>query len=329
MLKDLKERPRRLRRHAVLRDLVHETELSLANLIQPYFVTQGADSQQPIQGFTDVFRWGIDKLSRKIELDLERGVSNFLLFGDVPATEKDETGSAAAAPLNVTSEAIRKLKARFGTSLVLFSDVCLCPSTSHGHCGVIKDGEIDNDPSVNQLARVALAHAEAGVDFVAPSDMMDGRIGTIRSRLDQQGFGNTGILAYTAKYASAYYGPFREALGSAPKGTDRASYQMDFRNTTEALRELRLDVSEGADMVMVKPALAYLDIISLFRRSTDLPVVAYSVSGEYEMVKQLAQKGLVDERKLAIENLTGIRRAGAHVIITYFASLMAEKGWLR
>jgi porphobilinogen synthase len=328
MLKDNKERPRRLRSSPAVRRLVREVDLSLSNLVQPYFVKPGKENPEPITGFTGVYRWSVGDLTKKVEMDLERGVSSFLLFAEVPPSEKDERGKAASDPNGAMAQALKALKSRFGKDITLFSDVCLCPATSHGHCGILKDGKIDNDSSVEELSRVALTYAEAGADFVAPSDMMDGRIGAIRSRLDQQGHSDVGVLAYTAKYASSYYGPFREALGSAPKG-DRSTYQMDFGNTTEALRELRLDLSEGADIVMVKPALAYLDIISLFRRSTDLPVAAYSVSGEYEMVKQLAKHGMADEKKMAIENLTAIKRAGAQIIITYFASEMAEKGWLK
>lgn len=320
------ERPRRLRRSKIVRDLVHEHALRLDQLVQPYFLTDGARAKEPITGFTGVYRWGVETLSAEVEKNLENGVKNFLLFGS--AATKDEVGSGAYSDRGVLPDALRALRGRFGENAVFFTDVCLCPFTSHGHCGLLEEGHILNDESLEPLTKMALVHAEAGADFVAPSDMMDGRIGAIRRALDEKGFGGTGILAYTAKYASAYYGPFREALGSAPKG-DRATYQMDFRNTKEAERELRLDVAEGADMVMVKPALAYLDIIARFSQLTDVPIAAYSVSGEYEMVKQLAAKGMADERKLVVENLTAIRRAGAQIILTYFAGEMAEKGWLR
>ncbi len=230
--------------------------------------------------------------------------------------------------LEILPKAILSLKKRFGSNVLLFSDVCLCPYTSHGHCGVLNGEKVDNDRSLELLSKMALVHAEAGIDFVAPSDMMDGRVAHIRKTLDEKGHSETGILAYTAKYASAYYGPFREALKSAPKGTDRGTYQMDFRNSKEALRELEMDLSEGADMVMVKPALAYLDIISEFKRASTVPVVAYCVSGEYEMVKQMHAQGMADGKRMALENLTAIRRAGADIIITYFATEMAEKGWL-
>jgi len=319
-------RPRRLRRGPLVRDLVAESGLSLASLIQPYFVTEGESASEPIPGFSGVNRWGMDALSRRIETDVERGVKSFLLFGR--AGSKDSEGTPAYAPESLVARTLRTLKSRFGANATLFTDVCLCPYTSHGHCGVLRGAEIDNDASLEPLSRMALAHADAGADFVAPSDMMDGRVAAIRRTLDLAGHSGVGILAYTAKYASAYYGPFREALGSAPKG-DRSTYQMDFRNRGEALRELDLDVAEGADIVMVKPALAYLDIISLFAARAPVPVAAYSVSGEYQMVKELARAGLADERSLLIENLTAIRRAGARVIITYAASEMAEKEWVR
>jgi len=330
MTKPIVHRPRRLRKTAALRDALQETSLQLSHLIQPHFVKDGtATAKEPIPGFTDIFRWGVDALSKKIEVDKDRGVKSVLLFGETPSDQKDEGGSAAYADSGAIPEAVRKLKSRFGKDLVVFTDVCLCPSTSHGQCGLVKNGEVDNDSSLESLAKVALVHAQAGADFVAPSDMMDGRVGAIRTLLDQQGLGQVGILAYTAKYASAYYGPFREALSSAPVGGDRTTYQMDFRNVSEAIKELKLDENEGADMVMVKPALAYLDIIAKFRQKTKLPVVAYSVSGEYEMVKQLARHGMADEKKMVIENLTAIRRAGAQLVITYYASEIAEKGWFR
>ncbi len=324
----LSERPRRLRSTSALRGMVAETTLSLSQLIQPYFLSDRSQGSEPIAGFTGVNRWSEESLVRCIELDRERGLSNFLLFG---ATEqKDSKGSQGVATDKGIVPVLKRLKREFGESIVLYTDVCLCPYTSHGHCGVWNGREVENDPSVEILSQIATAHAEAGADFVAPSDMMDGRVGALRQKLDSAGFERTGILAYTAKYASQYYGPFREALDSAPeKGSDRRGYQMDFRNRREALRELRLDVAEGADMVMVKPALAYLDIVSQFKSQSDLPVVAYSVSGEYQMVKLLSQAGLADEQLLALENLTAIRRAGADAVITYFASTAAEKGWLK
>jgi porphobilinogen synthase len=325
---DLMERPRRLRAHSSVRSLVGETQLGLAQLIQPYFLTPEPVESSPIAGFSNVVRWGTDAFVRRVEMDLERGLKHFVLFG--AARSKDSLGSDALSPESAVVLAIRRLRKELGAAPVLYTDVCLCPYTDHGHCGVWKAGQVDNDQTVALLSQMAVLHAEAGADFVSPSDMMDGRVVAIRQALDAKGHTSTGVLAYTAKYASNYYGPFRQALDCAPEaGSDRSGYQMDFRNRKEALRELRLDTHEGADMVMVKPALAYLDIISDFARTTDLPVLAYSVSGEYQMVKLMAREGVADERKLALENLFAIRRAGASGIITYFASQAAEEGWLK
>ncbi len=324
-------RPRRLRSNESIRELIAETRVSVSSLMQPYFLSKDRNAVEPITNFTGVHRYGIDKLLKEIETDLECGVKSFLLFGGAENDKKDEVGSDATHLQSIVPQAIRDIKKQFGKDLTLFSDVCLCPYTSHGHCGVIREDQVDNDSSLDILAEMARVHAEAGVDFVAPSDMMDGRVGRIREVLDSSAFQDVGILAYTAKYASSYYGPFREALGSSPKGEvklkGRDSYQMDFRNSRDALLELELDLTEGADMVMVKPALAYLDIIQLFKQNSTKPVVAYSVSAEYEMVKQLAKSGLVDENKMALENLTAIKRAGADIVITYFASPGARNGW--
>jgi porphobilinogen synthase len=322
-------RPRRLRGSENIRQLVGETRLDRSSLIQPYFVHGGAHAEEPIASFFGVARWSVDALSKRIERDLANGLSSFLLFAK--AERKDATGSEAAQAQSVMARALRALKQRFGQEVTLFSDVCLCPYTTHGHCGVVRGPDLDNDATLPLLAEQAVAFAQAGADFVAPSDMMDGRVAALRQALDRAGFAARGILAYTAKYASSYYGPFREALESAPQEgpRDRATYQMDARNRREALRELALDVAEGADMVMVKPALAYLDIIAAFRDASPVPVVAYSVSGEYALVETLAKAGLADRAKLALENLTAIRRAGADAIITYFASEAAEKGWVR
>lgn len=324
------KRPRRLRAQKAIRDLTHEISLSSSRMIQPYFLTDGTNKVEPISGFTGVWRYSEDRLLKEIERDLKNGVKSFLLFGS--ANKKDEKASEGLSDKSLIAVALRKIRSEFGKEPVLFTDVCLCPYTSHGHCGLLKNGEVDNDSSLAPLAQMSLRHAEAGADFVAPSDMMDGRIGAIRDALDEAGLSRVGILAYTAKYASSYYGPFREALASSPSGeggSDRSTYQMDFRNIIEAERELDLDLEEGADMVMVKPALAYLDIIARFRELSPVPVVAYSVSGEYEMVKALAKAGLADEQKLAVENLTAIFRAGAQAVITYFASAGAQKGWFK
>ncbi len=325
---DLRERPRRLRASNAIRDLVAESRLDLGRLIQPYFVTPRAIASEPIAGFGDVLRWGEDALLKKVERDLENGLRHFLLFGE--ASRKDAYGAEGVDPESTIPKTLRRLRSAFGKTAVLFTDVCLCPYTSHGHCGVWDGERVVNDASVAELARMAVVHAEAGADFVAPSDMMDGRVGAIRRALDGKGLEDVGVLAYTAKYASNYYGPFRAALDSSPEaGSDRRGYQMDFRNRRDALRELRLDIEEGADMVMVKPALAYLDILSSYHATTDLPVVAYSVSGEYQMVKLMAEAGLADEKSLALENLVAIRRAGASAIITYFATTAATQGWFR
>jgi porphobilinogen synthase len=257
---------------------------------------------------------------------LERGLKSFLLFAK--ARQKDALASESASLEAVLPEAVAVLRKRLGNEFLLFSDVCLCPYTDTGHCGFVKEKRVDNDASVQALARMAVAHAQSGVDFVAPSDMMDGRVAAIRKALDGAGFSDVGVLAYTAKYASAYYGPFREALDSSPQEFNRASYQMDFGNAREAMRELSLDLAEGADLVMVKPALAYLDIIHRFSLESKVPVVAYSVSGEYEATLRLAQAGLADERDLAVENLIAIRRAGAQAVITYFASKAAHERWI-
>jgi porphobilinogen synthase len=327
----LTHRPRRLRQNPIIRNLVADVEVSLRHLIQPYFVTQAAGpaERHPISGFTDVFRYGVDALSVEIERDVESGVKSFLLFGDIESSLKDPIASRAYHEGTSVPEALRKLKSRFGPAAQFFTDVCLCAYSENGHCGIVREEEILNDVSLEALAKMAVCHAEAGADFVAPSDMMDGRVAYLRSALDRKGFQNVGILAYTAKFASSYYGPFREAVSSTPQGvTDRCSYQMDYRNSTEALRELALDLEEGADLVMVKPALPYLDVIKSIKDHSDVPVAAYSVSGEYEMVKQLAKLGMADEQKMAVENLHSIRRAGASIIVTYFATLAARKGWL-
>jgi porphobilinogen synthase len=296
-------------------------------LIQPYFLLPKPEGREPIAGFEGVYRWGYDSIHSKIESDLEAGVRAFLFFG--VSDVKDAQGSPGWQEESAIPMGLQRAKRHFGDAAVFFADVCLCPFTDHGHCGVLRENRVDNDATLDRLSKIALVYAQAGADFIAPSDMMDGRIGAIRRSLDEGGFSSTGILAYTAKYASSYYGPFRNALDSSPQQGDRSAYQMDFRRKAEALRELALDCEEGADLVMVKPALAYLDIIADFRRESTVPVVAYSVSGEYQMTKQMAAAGLADGRKLMLENLYAIRRAGAHSIITYAASEIAQKGWLR
>lgn len=318
-------RPRRLRRTPIIRDLVAETGFRLNGLIQPYFVTEGKSIHEEITGLPGIFRESPDALVKSVTHDLKLGIQKIMLFG---VTErKDAMASSSKDDLNPVIAATQQLKQKFGDDLFIGADVCLCAYTDTGHCGVTVNDRIDNDKSVEVLAEMALALAIAGVDCVAPSDMMDGRVGAIRERLEESGFHDILIMAYTAKYASAYYGPFREAAKSAPGKGDRKGYQMDLRNRTEALRELQLDDEEGADIVMVKPALAYLDIISDFKNHSALPVAAYNVSGEYTAVKLMAQAGLADEKLMVLENLTAIQRAGASIILTYHLRDILRNGW--
>jgi porphobilinogen synthase len=313
-------RLRRLRRTGALRSLVRETRIDPADFVFPLFVgpESRANEELPALG-----RFSVDDLSREAEELLGLGLSAVILFG-IPE-EKDDEGSGAYAADGIVQRALRSLRERY-PDLVLVTDVCLCEYTSHGHCGVIADGEVANDASVELLARTAVSHVEAGADVVAPSDMMDGRVGAIRSALDEAGFGDTAIVSYAAKYASAFYGPFREAAESAPSFGDRRGYQLDPANVREALRECELDVAEGADALIVKPALPNLDVIRAARERFDLPVAAYNVSGEYAMVKAAAARGWLDERQAAIESLTAISRAGADFVVTYWAKELA--GWL-
>jgi porphobilinogen synthase len=318
-------RLRRLRRTPVLRDLVRETRLDAGDLVLPLFVEEGLDGRAPIDAMPGVERLslaaGVDEAGEAASL----GIPGVLLFG-IPA-HKDEEGSGAWDDEGVVQLAIRAIK-RAHPELLVIADLCLCEYTSHGHCGLLSaDGSVDNDASVELLARTAVAQARAGADIVAPSDMMDGRVGAIRAALDDEGFVDTPILAYSAKFASAFYGPFRDAADSTPAFGDRRGYQMDPANAREALREVRLDIQEGADMVMVKPALPYLDVVRRVRDETDLPVVAYNVSGEYAMVKAAANAGYLDERAAVLEALTSIRRAGADIVITYHAKDVAR--WLQ
>ncbi|MCS7193832.1 MAG: porphobilinogen synthase [Meiothermus sp.] len=328
----LVQRPRRLRATAALRDSVAETHLHPADFIAPFFVVPGRGPSEPIAALPGVYRHGLDGFLREVERALGLGVRSLLLFGVMPEEAKDPLGQSSADPEGPVPQAIRAARKAFGEEVVIFTDVCLCAHTSHGHCGVLKETprglRIDNDRSLRQLAAMALAHAEAGADFVAPSDMMDGRVGYIRRALDEAGFAEVGVLSYAVKYASAFYGPFREAAKSAPSFGDRASYQMDVRNAREALREAALDEAEGADMLMVKPALAYLDILARLRPSTSLPLVAYNVSGEYAMLKAAAQAGVLDEARAVREALLAIKRAGADLIVSYHALEALEGGWL-
>jgi porphobilinogen synthase len=309
-------RPRRLREKPLLRRMVRETALSADNLVYPLFVVHGRGVREPIGSMPGQFRISIDELLNEAKDAASLGIPAILLFG-VPA-EKDLRASEAYAEDGIVQQAVRAVKDRVPDLLVI-TDVCLCQYTSHGHCGVVEDGAVRNDPTLELLARVAVSHAEAGADMVAPSDMMDGRVGAIREALDEAACADTPIMAYSAKYASAFYGPFREAADSAPQFGDRRAYQMDPANGVEAMREIALDIDEGADIVMVKPALPYLDIISRAKSEFGLPLAAYSVSGEYAMIKAAGQLGWLDEKRAMLEALTSIRRAGADIVITYFA----------
>jgi len=317
-------RPRRLRRSEALRSLVRETQLSTHGLLYPMFACPGKKVRTEVSSMPGIFQQSPDQIVEECREVADLGIPGVILFG-LPE-HKDETGSEAASPkaaVQRSIEAIRKAK----LNLLVVTDVCLCEYTSHGHCGVIKDGQILNDPSLELLANAALSHARAGADIVAPSDMMDGRVGAIRRKLDEKGFQDVAILAYAAKYGSAFYGPFREAAQSTPQFGDRRSYQMDPANAREALREVALDLEEGADIIMVKPALPYLDVIARVRERFDVPVAAYNVSAEYAMVKAAAQKGWIDEQRIVLEILTGIQRAGASIILTYHAKDAAR--WLK
>jgi len=313
-------RLRRFRRSGPLRGLVRETRLSLDQFVMPLFVAPDSLRNEALPGMS---RHSVDDILGEVEELVRLGVQAVILFG-VPE-EKDEQATGAWEDDGIVQRALRALRPRF-PELVLMTDVCLCEYTSHGHCGVIVDGEVHNDQSVELLARSAVSHAEAGADVVGPSDMMDGRVAAIRDALDDHGFESTPILAYSAKYASAFYGPFREAADSTPSFGDRRGYQMDPANVREALRECELDLEEGADALMVKPALPYLDVIRAVREAFDVPVAAYNVSGEYAMVKAAAQNGWLDERQAALESLTAIKRAGADLILSYWTKDLAQ--WL-
>ncbi len=317
-------RLRRTRQNDKLRGLVRETRLSVDQLIYPLFIAEGINEPHEISSMPGIVQWPLEHLGREAERIANLGIPAVLLFG-IP-TEKDEVGSEAYNEQGIIQQAIRRFKAEVPELLVI-TDVCLCEYTSHGHCGVIHNGNVQNDESLALLSQMALTHVEAGADIVAPSDMMDGRVGAIRRTLDEHSFNQAPIMAYSAKFASGFYGPFREAAGSTPQFGDRRAYQMDPANVREALREVDLDIAEGADIVMVKPAMAYMDVIRQVRDHCDLPIAAYNVSGEYSMIKAAARNGWIDERRVAMEILTGIRRAGADMIITYFAPDVVQ--WLR
>jgi porphobilinogen synthase len=317
-------RMRRMRQNDMLRNLVRETHLNAEQLIYPLFIAENIDDPREISSMPGIMQWPLAYIGQEARRLLNLGIPAVLLFG-IPS-EKDQVGSQAYNPQGIIQQAIGCIK-KEAPGMLVMTDVCLCEYTSHGHCGVIDNGHVQNDASLELLSQMALSHVQAGADLVAPSDMMDGRVGAIRHVLDEQGYSSTPIMAYSAKYASGFYGPFREAAGSAPQFGDRRSYQMDPSNVREALREVELDIEEGADIVMVKPALAYLDVIRQVRERCSLPIAAYNVSGEYSMIKAAAKLGWIDEQRIVIEVLTGIRRAGADMIITYFAPHVAI--WLQ
>jgi len=318
-----KVRPRRLRASENIRRLVRETKISIDDFIYPLFLKHGKDIKEEISSMPGNYHFSIDRLEGEIEEIVNLNIPGVILFGIPPY--KDELGSSAYDPEGIIQEGVRKIKA-LAPELLVITDVCLCEYTSHGHCGEVKNNVILNDPSLELIGKTALSHAVAGADMVAPSDMMDGRVDAIRTFLDKNGFSHIPVMSYAVKYASAFYGPFREAADSPPKFGDRSTYQMDPANSREAMKEVRLDISEGADIIMVKPALSYLDIISKVKNLLDVPVAAYNVSGEYSMIKAASAMGWIDEKKIALEILTSIKRAGADIIISYFAKHVAK--WL-
>lgn len=307
---------RRLRTSEEIRRLVRETHVNIRSLIYPVFVAENIGEKKPVESMPEVYQYPLSELDEIISRCAESRIGGVLLFG-IPA-HKDESASSAYDDNGITQQAIRFIKKNY-PELPVIADVCLCEYTSHGHCGVVKGDRILNDETLPLLCRMAVSMAEAGADIIAPSDMMDGRVGAIRSALDEKGFIETPVMSYSAKYASGYYSPFRDAAESAPAFGDRRTYQMDFANVREAVREVEDDIAEGADMVMVKPALAYLDVVRAVRESCNLPLAAYNVSGEYSMVKAAAKLGYIDEKRIVLENLTAIKRAGADIIITYHA----------
>jgi porphobilinogen synthase len=322
-------RPRRLRSSVRMRELAAETRLDAQDLIQGYFVLPGEGHQEPIAALPGIERQSVDVLLDCVGKDYDLGIRNVLLFGVPEPDLRDPVGSSAYEGEPLVARAVRSLKKAFGSDLLVITDVCLCAYTSHGHCGQLGEhGEVDNDATLPLLAKMALCHAEAGADIVAPSDMMDGRVAVIRETLDEAGYSGTAILSYAAKFASAFYGPFREAAGSAPGHGDRKGYQADPRAGRAAVRDALLDEAEGADLLMVKPALAYLDIIAALRAETLLPLVCYNVSGEYAMLKMAAREGLLDLRAAVLEAFIAMKRAGADRIITYHAREALAEGWL-
>lgn len=319
-------RPRRLRKNPLIRELIAETRLSREMFIYPYFIVPGEGIKRPIEAMPGIHHFSVDKLLEDVAVGLSFGLNKILLFG--VGEHKTEDASSAYSEESVVVKAVHALKQKFGEQLYVITDVCTCAYTTHGHCGILHEEYVDNDQTLDVLSKMALAHTRAGADMIAPSDMMDGRIAAIRAALDQHGFVNTAIMSYSVKFAGAYYGPFREAADSAPGKGDRKSYQMDFRNGREAMKEAALDEREGADILMVKPALAYLDVISDLRARTDLPVACYNVSAEYSMVKAAGRNGWIDEKKLIMENMYAFARAGADIIISYHTREILEGNWL-
>lgn len=314
-------RPRRLRVNGQIRSLIRETRLRVDDLIYPIFLVEGNEVKNEISALPGCYHFSIDMIGKEIEELVKLGINSVILFG-VP-DKKEELGSEAYKENGIVQKGIREIK-KISRDIVVITDVCMCQYTDHGHCGIIENKKVNNDLTLKYLRRIALSHAEAGADMLAPSDMMDGRVGAIREELDQNGFNNISIMSYSAKYASAFYGPFRGAANSTPQFGDRRTYQMDPSNSDEALRETELDIMEGADIVMVKPALSYLDIIRRIKDNFNVPIAAYNVSGEYAMIKAAAKMGLLEEKSAAIEMLTSIKRAGADIIITYFAKDLAR-----
>lgn len=320
------KRPRRLRKNQIIRNLIAETRLSKEMFVYPYFVTKGKNIIHPIDSMPGINHYSVDSLTKDVEKGLKAGINKILLFG--VGDEKTDDGSSSYSENSIIPLAIKKLKSEFKDDLYIITDVCLCAYTTHGHCGIIEKNYVQNDATLIRLSNMALAHANAGADMVAPSDMMDGRVAAIRKTLDENEFFETAIMSYAVKFASAYYGPFREAAQSSPSFGDRKSYQMDYRNPNEAIKEAKLDEDEGADIIMVKPALAYLDIIYLVKKNTTLPVACYNVSAEYSLVKIAAKNAIIDEEKIVMENVFAFARAGASIIISYHTKDIFQNKWL-
>lgn len=319
-----KSRMRRLRRNNNIRKLIRETHLSVNDLIMPIFIDENLSEPEPIKSMPGQFRIPIDNLRKELTEIISLNIPGVLFFG-IPS-EKDEIGTSASDKNGVVQTAVKKTKEKFKNKILIITDLCLCQYTNHGHCGIIKNGELLNDPTLERMGEIAVSHARAGTDIVAPSSMIDGQVDTIRRALDSSDFQNVSIMSYSAKFASNFYGPFRDAADSAPSFGDRKSYQMDYSNSEEAIREVALDIKEGADMIMIKPALAYLDLVRRVKNEFKFPTAVYNVSGEYSMIKAAAEKGWINEKAIVIESLTAMKRAGADLILTYFAKDVAK--WL-